>query len=155
MKGKMLKDLSNAFLSNSIAIYLSFGILIAIITQSYRTRKKTITLKERFLKHFITALFTASCTLPLLKMYPELPPEVAMPIGGFVGVVGLDGINELIIAVKNRLVNTIDNNTSLFNYNYRDNQKRHTYFQDSVKKSSGFKRIEDEPPMPDDLREDK
>ena len=146
-----MKDIIDGMAHSAIAVHILLGMSLATLIQFYKTRYKNLKWVERFFNSIVSSFFVVCFSLPLLDFYPQLPPSIALLIGGFCGSFGTHGIQDLLQRVLDKF---LPRQTPYEPYEkvFTPNQR---YRQSTVKTehTPRFKQIDDEPPMPDDLRE--
>lgn len=80
------------------AIYVGLGMVLAWFIQMHfgRHSRRFRNWRERMWGSLVCSFLTAAIALPLFDLYPELPPSLALLVGGGVGFVGGDGVHKVL-----------------------------------------------------------
>lgn len=147
----IVKDIFDGVAHTAIIVHILLGMSLASIIQFYKTRYKNLKWIERFLNSIVSSFFVVCFSLPLLDFYPQLPPSIALLIGGFCGSFGTHGIQDILQRVLDKF---LPRQTPYEPYEQAINGSHVRYDNTKPRKSERqFKTVDDEPPMPDDMRD--
>ena len=138
------------FSEHATLAYICLAMALSYVVQFFVNRGSKMGLAEKFLQSFICALLTAAISVPLLDLFPELPPSVVLLVGSFCGSVGFEGVTGIMHSAE-RAINGRIGGSAFPHYGSRPegslpaNRKNHYY---RPPRAEG-----PEPPMPDDMRE--
>ena len=138
------------FLQHVVLTYVCLAMALSYVVQFFVNRKRLMKLTEKFANSFICALLTASISVPLLDLYPELPPSVVLLVGSFCGAIGFEGVTGIMHTIERTVSGRISGYMPPEDYegvtppSVPPQRKTH-YYRPRGESS--------EPPLPDDLRE--
>lgn len=150
-----MKDYIEAIYQSTVLLHILLGMSLATAIQFYKIKYKNLKWTERFVSSIASSFFVVAFSLPLLDFYPQLPPSIALLIGGFCGSFGTAGIQDLFQRVLDRF---LPRATPLDSYekamlDKHMSLKNDVVLKESTNQAAPFKTIKDEPPMPDDMRD--
>lgn len=138
-------------LAHATVTYIGLAMVLSYIVQFFVNRKRMMKLTEKFLHSFICALMTAAISVPLLDLYPELPPSIVLLVGSFCGSIGVGGITGIMRSAERAISGQLGGYTPPADFQgfpqggVPHRRKTHYYRPPPAEDT--------EPPMPDDIRD--
>ena len=149
----MERLLSQILFSNDVIIYISIAMLIAFGLSFVDAGKKHSNFCIRIRNSIKCTLFTYCFSLPIIQYWDTLPPATPLFIGSFIGAIGSEGLTELIVSLKKKLI-TLNDTSDSYIKSKLDDSRILTKSRPYKKPTSEYRvrPVHNEPPMPDDKR---